>query len=64
MSEKNYNMSSVSAFKFNEDKIIESHKDDLLLSIHFTMVRNIEKYIRDKLEKQLSKLLLKEKTKL
>ena len=63
MSEKNYIMSSVSAFKFNEDKIIESHKDDLLLSIHFTMVRNIEKYIRDKLEKQLSKLLLKEKTK-
>ena len=63
MSEKNYIMSSVSAFKFNEDKIIESLKDDLLLSIHFTMVRNIEKYIRDKLEKQLSKLLLKEKTK-
>jgi hypothetical protein len=63
MSEKNYIMSSVSAFKFNEDKVIESHRDDLLLSIHMTMVRNIEKYIRDKLEKQLSKLLLKEKTK-
>ena len=64
MSDKNnYIMTSVSAFKFNEDNIIESHRDDLLLSIHMTMIRNIEKYIRDKLEKQLSKFLLKEKTK-
>lgn len=63
VSENNYIMSSVSAFKFNEEDIIVSNKDDLLLKIHITMVRNIEKYIRDKLEKQLSKLLLKEKTK-
>jgi len=64
MSDKNnYIMTSVSAFKFNEDNIIESHRDDLLLNIHMTMIRNIEKYIRDKLEKQLSKFLLKEKTK-
>lgn len=63
VSENNYIMSAVSAFKFNEEDIIVSHKDDLLLKIHITMVRNIEKYIRDKLEKQLSKLLLKEKTK-
>lgn len=63
VSENNYIMSSVSAFKFNEEDIIVSNKDDLLLKIHITMVRNIEKYIRDKLEKQLSKLLLNEKTK-
>ena len=63
VSEKNYIMSAVSAFKFNEEDVINSNRDDLLLNIHLTMVRNIEKYIRDKLEKQLSKLLLKEKTK-
>lgn len=63
MSEKNYIMSAVSAFKFNEEGVINSHRNDLLLNIHLTMVRNIEKYIRDKLEKQLSKLRLKEKTK-
>lgn len=63
VSEKNYIMTAVSAFKFNEADIISSHRNDLLLSINLTIVRNIEKYIRDKLEKQLSKLLLKEKTK-
>jgi hypothetical protein len=63
VSEKNYIMSAVSAFKFNEEDVIKSNRDDLLVNIHLTMVRNIEKYIRDKLEKQLSKLLLKEKTK-
>lgn len=63
MSTKNYIMSSASAFRFDEDNIIQSHRDELLSRIHLTMVRNIEKYLRDKLEKQLSKLLLKEKTK-
>ena len=62
MSEKNQIMYAVSAFKFNQESVIESHKDDLLLSIHLTMVRNIEKYMRDKFEKQLSKLIVKEKT--
>lgn len=63
MSEENYIMSSVSAFKFNEKNIIDSNKNELLLKIQLTMVKNIEKYIRDKLEKQLSKIIMKEKTK-